>query len=381
MSTTASSVQEVAPLIPEGLPLGLRNYWYPVLQSEELPTGRPVGFTVLGEALVAWRDGAGRPCVVRDRCPHRSIRLSAGRVLEGQLQCALHGLRFDGEGRCVLIPWEEAHTPHHDRLAVSAYPAQELGGYVWCYIGDADAFPPPPLEREVPEELSAPDEFVFFRLPTEVWNANWLLAVDGSDGFHAVVLHAGSQAVADRVWQGGRTEEAEVPLADRRIRIVTTSHGIRGVSVDKAGKAIHHGHFTVDVKGDRFTLPCIHTNPIVPAPGIPPYAARLWQFPIDATRSQIVRFVSWRARTAEERERARKAFEDVALARLRQVSAEDAMAAEAQGDLIEARSKEYLLAPDADLVKVRRLIKRAFVSQVEQGARVAVPDGALAFPV
>src|SRR4051794_26003322 len=97
---------ELAPGIPAGLPLGLRNYWYPVLQSEELPTGRPVGFKVLGENFAAWRDAKGRPNVVYDRCPHRSIKLSIGRVLDGNLQCVLHGLRFDGKGKCVLIPWE-----------------------------------------------------------------------------------------------------------------------------------------------------------------------------------------------------------------------------------------------------------------------------------
>ena len=99
--------KEVAPNLPAGLPKGLRNYWYPVLQSEELPQGKPVGFMALGEPLVAWRDAKGKPCVVRDRCPHRSIKLSVGRVYDGNLQCILHGLRFDGEGRCVLIPWDE----------------------------------------------------------------------------------------------------------------------------------------------------------------------------------------------------------------------------------------------------------------------------------
>src|SRR5690606_31666489 len=106
--TTTTAV--LAPHIPLGLPAGLRNYWYPILQSEELPGDRPVGLTVLGEALVAWRDGAGQPCVAFDRCPHRSIKLSVGRVLDGDLQCALHGLRFAGSGRCTLIPWDTGNN-------------------------------------------------------------------------------------------------------------------------------------------------------------------------------------------------------------------------------------------------------------------------------
>src|SRR5260370_24986356 len=102
-------ILDVAPNLPAGLPKGLRNYWYPVLQSEELPVGKPVSLMALGEPLVAWRDAQGKPCVVRDRCPHRSIKLSVGRVFDGNLQCILHGLRFDGPGRCIMIPCEEEH--------------------------------------------------------------------------------------------------------------------------------------------------------------------------------------------------------------------------------------------------------------------------------
>jgi hypothetical protein len=77
-----------------------------------------------------------------------------------------------------------------------------------------------------------------------------------------------------------------VPLGERRMKIIKTSHGIRGVSLDAAGNPLHHGHFTVDVKGDRFVLPCLHTNPIMPAPGAVPYTSRLWQFAIDENHTQ-----------------------------------------------------------------------------------------------
>jgi phenylpropionate dioxygenase-like ring-hydroxylating dioxygenase large terminal subunit len=362
--------QELAPGLPAGLPLGLRNYWYPVLQSEELPPEKPVGFRALGENLVAWRDTQGKPNVVIDRCSHRSMKLSAGRVLDGELQCALHGLRFDGKGKCVLIPWQEEETREvsrvHDRMAIKAYPADELGGYVWAFIGGNS---PPPVSSEVPEELSKPDEFILFRLPTQVWNANWLIAVDGSDGFHAVTLHAGSQTQAQA---GGG-----VPLKDRRVKIVRTSHGVRGVSVDLAGNRITHGHFTVDVKGDRFTLPCLTSNPILPAPGVPPYAARLWQYPQDEKHTLVVRYLAWRARTEEERSVARKTFEGVAKARLERVAAEDAAAAEAQGDLVEARLHENLLGPDADVIKVRNLLNEAYRSP----ARVPINPQSLLFPL
>jgi phenylpropionate dioxygenase-like ring-hydroxylating dioxygenase large terminal subunit len=358
---------ELAPGIPAGLPLGLRNYWYPVLQTEDLPADRPVAFRALGENLVAWRDASGKPAVAFDRCSHRSMRLSAGRVLDGQLQCSLHGLRFDGRGKCVLIPWEEKSSKIHDRMAIRAYPAEELGGYIWCFFGEK----PSRLADEVPEELSKPDEFLWFRLPMQVWDANWLIAVDGSDGFHAVTLHAESQTKGDTHASGF------VPLKDRRVKILRTPHGVRGVSTDLEGRPISHGHFTVPVKGERFVLPCVTTNPILPKPGVPPYAARLWQFPQDETHTIVQRFLTWRARTEEERAAARRTFEGVAKQRIERVGAEDAAAAAAQGELIEARLNENLLGPDSDVIKVRKMIAGAHLAK----ARKNVSPGSLLFPL
>jgi phenylpropionate dioxygenase-like ring-hydroxylating dioxygenase large terminal subunit len=378
---SSAGAEDVAPNLPAGLVSGLRNYWYPVLQSEDVEAGKTVGLKVLGEDLVVWRGRDGGLNVVHDRCPHRSIKLSVGRVFEGQLQCILHGLRFNGEGQCTMVPWEENDNRKAQWPSVKAYPARELGGYIWAYLGDTKKFPPPPLESEVPEELTKPDEFIWFRLPTEVWNCNWLLAVDGSDAFHAVVLHASSQAVTEKKWTGGEVAHSEVPLGERRMKIIETSHGIRAVSLDANNKPLHHGHFTVDVKGDRFALPCLTSNPIAPAPGAAPYTSRLWQFPIDEQRTQIERYACWRARTEEERTQATKVFRDVALPRLKKVSAEDQFAGEAQGEVVSARLYEHLQAPDIDVVKVRRLLHKAFVEPIKQNQRITIPDGALLYPL
>nr|WP_236589971.1 Rieske 2Fe-2S domain-containing protein [Ramlibacter aurantiacus] len=374
----SDATRELAPLLPAGLPDGLPHYWYPLLQSEELPADRPVGALALGQRLSLWRDGAGQPQAVQDRCPHRSIKLSVGRVLDGELQCLMHGLRFDGQGRCTLVPWESGRSRLHDRLAVQAYPARELGGYVWVYLGDADRFPPPPLETQVPEELLQPDQYLCIRLPTSIWKANWLPAIDGSDGFHAVVMHTDSQAVHRAERAPGSTE---VPLEDRRVKIIKTSHGIRGVSVDLQGRPLNHGHFDVDVKGQRFNLPCLTSNPIKPAPGAAPYVSRLWQFPQDRGHTQVVRYLAWRAGTEAERAEARRVFEVVARQRLEQVNLEDAFAAEAMGDVVEARAREVLMTPDEDVVKVRRLLNDAYLQPLTTGKRLDNPPGALAFPM
>jgi nitrite reductase/ring-hydroxylating ferredoxin subunit len=375
----ATEISELVPGVPKGLEIGLRNYWYPILQSEELGRDKPLAIQCLGENLVVWRNELNSPAVLSDRCPHRSAKLSLGRVLEGKLQCALHGLRFDTGGQCVLIPWEADNSPSLNEVHARSYPAQELGGYIWAYLGDPAKFPPPRLADELPEELSHDDEFLWFRMPTEVWRTNWLLAIDGGDGFHAVTLHAETQAVKDGNWQGGRPQRETTPLAERRVKIVQTSYGVRGVATDREGKPIHHGHL-LEVKGDRFLFPCISTNVIRPVPGVEPYVSRLWQFPMDDGRSIIQRFAVQRAATAEARERWTKLFTDVVGPRFKNISREDAVIAESQGDLVTARTNEHLFEPDKSMYEVRQIIRDGFLAQL-RGNRIAPTKESLVWPI
>lgn len=375
----AIEIADIAPDVPAGLESGLKNYWYPILLSEDLTQGGPVAIHCLGASLVVWRDAEGHPGVLFDRCPHRSAKLSAGRVLEGQLQCAFHGLRFDKTGQCALIPWEPEESPSRKEVYVQSYPAKELGGYIWAYLGDAAHLPPPPLEQEIPQEMLREDEYRCFRMPTEVWDANWLLTVDGGDGFHAVILHSDTQAVEDKTWQGGKVERPSATLAERRVKIVDTDYGVRGIAVDRQGKPIHHGHL-LEVKGDRFILPCITTNVIQPVPGAEPYVARLWQFPLDANRTIVQRFVAQRVIGNEARERWEKLFQDVVRPRLEGISREDAMIANAQGDLVIARKHEHLFEPDKSMYEVRQRVKKAFLAERERN-RIAPSPESLVWPV
>jgi phenylpropionate dioxygenase-like ring-hydroxylating dioxygenase large terminal subunit len=67
------------------------NMWYAVLDSKEVKPGKPYAFKRLNEELVFWRDKSGKIVVMRDRCPHRSCKLSPGKIIDGQLQCHFHG--------------------------------------------------------------------------------------------------------------------------------------------------------------------------------------------------------------------------------------------------------------------------------------------------
>src|SRR5947207_11438674 len=85
----------------------LRNAWYVAAWSGELAPGRLVARTLLDEPVVLFRDDAGDPCALLDRCPHRFAPLSLGKLMDGgaRLACPYHGLQFDREGVC-------RHNPH-----------------------------------------------------------------------------------------------------------------------------------------------------------------------------------------------------------------------------------------------------------------------------
>jgi phenylpropionate dioxygenase-like ring-hydroxylating dioxygenase large terminal subunit len=366
--------------IPKGMELGIRNYWYPVLASEDLPADKPVAFKALGEELVAWRNRNGEPCVMVDKCPHRGAKFSLGRVLGGDLQCAWHGLRFDGSGRCTMIPWEPDDSKLLDEVRPSAYPAAERAGYIWAYIGEVDKFPAPPVDDCLPEEFVNPEGYVSFRLTVHEWKANWLQAMDGNDGYHAVVLHSASQGVAKEKWTGGQLKQAAVPLEDRRMKIVETPKGLRSVALDAEGKQIHHGHLFNDWHGDPYTLPCLYTIPTSPGPDTGPISIRFYVTPVDEATCRAFRTITMRAETEEQRARCLRLWDEYFHTRYVTVAAEDQAIVESLGDLAKSRSSEFLFNVDRDVLKARRMLADAFLAQRE-GHRPLPTRHALAYPI
>src|SRR5687768_15014005 len=81
----------------------LPHQWFIACRSDEL-SRKPLPRTIQGTPLALFRDYSGRPAALLDRCPHRNVPLSMGRVADGQLECGYHGWRFDGGGQCKSIP-------------------------------------------------------------------------------------------------------------------------------------------------------------------------------------------------------------------------------------------------------------------------------------
>ncbi|MGW4528686.1 Rieske 2Fe-2S domain-containing protein [Amycolatopsis sp. NPDC004378] len=118
---------------------GLREYWYPVLESRKLRNNTPLPMTVCGDDVVFFRDAEGKAVALANRCPHRSALLSLGQVgitEPGTITCRYHGMTFDGSGACTAYLADGPGSPAVGKIHARSYPVEEHGGLAWIYMGD-----------------------------------------------------------------------------------------------------------------------------------------------------------------------------------------------------------------------------------------------------
>lgn len=116
--------------------------WYPVAYVKDLDRNQLTRFTLLEQDLVIWWDRRAELWrAFADRCPHRLVPLSEGRIEEsGLLECPYHGWAFSGEGTCERIPQQpeggQAHTSK--RACVRAFPTVVRQDLLFVYRGQPE---------------------------------------------------------------------------------------------------------------------------------------------------------------------------------------------------------------------------------------------------
>ena len=168
-----------------GTPMGdlLRRYWHPIAGTSEMKQYPTKLVKVLGESLVLYRDRQGRLGLIGDTCPHRRVSLVYGIPEQDGLRCAYHGWKFDGTGKCLEMPAEPADSTFKERITITAYPVEELGGLVFAYLGPK---PVPLLPRWEPLVR----EDAFREAGWQVIPCNWLQCMENSfDPVHVEYLH------------------------------------------------------------------------------------------------------------------------------------------------------------------------------------------------
>ena len=114
----------------------VQNAWYVAGLSTEFESGDLQGHVIAGKPIVCWRSTEGKVVAFDDRCVHKRMPLSAGKLLEdGHLECAYHGLCYDADGNCVRIP-SLPDGPIPARAKLRPYPLVEQNGLVWIWPGN-----------------------------------------------------------------------------------------------------------------------------------------------------------------------------------------------------------------------------------------------------
>ena len=110
------------------------NCWYMIAKSSEIKECL-LGREIWRQPVVLFRTATGEIRALEDSCAHRMVRLSHGRIVDGDIECIYHGWRFDAAGRCVHIP-HLAAKPTLPDCGVRTFPVMERHGFVWIYPGD-----------------------------------------------------------------------------------------------------------------------------------------------------------------------------------------------------------------------------------------------------
>src|SRR5215471_13625546 len=178
---------ELLTRVGPGTPAGemLRRYWWPVGFTESVtPKGQPIKVRLLGEELVLFRDSAGKLGLLALRCSHRGTSLEFGRAEDAGIRCCYHGWLYDVRGKCLEQPAEPENATFKNRVQHPAYQAQEIGGFIFAYLGPEPAPLLPNydlfLRKDGERHLGAGHDF-----------CNWLQRAENSvDQTHLVALHA-----------------------------------------------------------------------------------------------------------------------------------------------------------------------------------------------
>ncbi|WP_375202244.1 Rieske 2Fe-2S domain-containing protein [Hyphococcus sp.] len=111
----------------------LKNVWHAAAWSQEVGD-KPFARTIANEHILLYRKAGGSIVALNDTCPHRFAPLHRGKIVNGEIECGYHGLRFNDKGACV-------HNPHGDgtvpkSAAVKVYPVAEKDTLIWVWLGD-----------------------------------------------------------------------------------------------------------------------------------------------------------------------------------------------------------------------------------------------------
>jgi phenylpropionate dioxygenase-like ring-hydroxylating dioxygenase large terminal subunit len=219
-------------------PQHIRDKWFVAARSEEIAT-KPVAVTILDTPIVLARLKGGTLVAFEDRCPHRHVPLSHGRITADGVECPYHGWTFGAGGTCTKIPGL-IHcgntTPR-----VPSYGVTERDGLAWVKLKpNAETMLPALVTRTPPEQR----RFLWQTL----WHAPVVDCLENFlDAMHTHYTHAGL-----------------VRKSTQRRRVTATlTTNTEGFTVDYQGPAVQSG-----LLYRLFESPRLSERALFAAPGV-----------------------------------------------------------------------------------------------------------------
>lgn len=263
--------------VGRGTPMGelLRRYWHPVgLSTHATDTPREV--RILGEDLVLFRDGEGRPGLVHARCAHRGATLYYGKVEDRGIRCCYHGWLFDVKGHCLEQPCEpDMGAKFRGRVRQPWYPVEELYGLIFAYMGPPTKRPVLPryecLENLAEGEFIDVDDTSIGSGGGAIAPCNWLQSFENvADPYHVPILHGSFSGTQFTEVMNQFPKEIEFTMTDRGVQIRSVRPLADGRTMNRIVETVMptlravpnpvHGQLGVPVEFLGWTIPIDDTH-------------------------------------------------------------------------------------------------------------------------
>jgi phenylpropionate dioxygenase-like ring-hydroxylating dioxygenase large terminal subunit len=340
----------------------LRCFWWPVALSEEVKD-IPMPVKVLGEQLVLFRDLSGELVLLGAHCSHRRASLEYGIIEENGIRCAYHGWCYDRRGKVIDRPAEPIKTAAN--IQHPWYPARELGGFVFAYLG-SDKENSPPLPRY---DVLVQDGYRVVERGDpdggKAYDCNWLQGVENTtDTTHLTYLHG----IYDKC---------------PNFKAMEGEYGVKLYILDPRSKPNH-----VALRKRCTVLPTINRKSRELRPKTPDEShitlqQAIWIVPIDDTHCEEMRLTVYPEKPKERRyhgayvdqakERERKPYDRRFYGEIKgNVPLEDKAMVESQGPIVD-RTLEHPGYGDRAILLLRKMIRDGIAEVANGGA----PKGVL----
>lgn len=229
-------------------PLTYPRGWFCLGPSSELRPGEARSVQAFGTRLAYFRGEDGRLRLIDGYCPHMGAELGRGCVVGEHLRCPFHHWSWDGDGRCVDIPYARRIPA---RALVASWPIEELNGLALFWY---DPEGPSEPDYRIPAIADCgSSSWTPWELRSVQINTHWREIVDNvADRAHFGPVHHAPVSYFDNAFEGHR--------AVQHSRTVSDALGELDFVATYIGPAYQVGEYTATIDGRAIRARMLNTH-------------------------------------------------------------------------------------------------------------------------